>query len=318
MLGIGFLLAALAAGAAHYHPDSRAKLEEWGVYSTIDSIRTKLGIAQQTATPTLEEVTPVPPPAVASVIIESEPIAVQEVHHQADVPIEVVPKESPALTPQELVPVTVEATEIIPVEIVQIAQPDVAPIVEEAQAQQSSPSKEGTPETVLSELINELETTSPAPLAPSVDFQALLNAQAEQLEALKNKLQDYFQESSQAIDDRTKIHENAYHEALALRERLYRREVEEKLAQLQAQLKEQYEVERQADRNEAKAQMLQQVEQRRAELQREMEEALKVATDKAEAHYSVLLAEEINVLFIFLFSIFSNGLFPIFSFIIVY
>lgn len=293
IFGIGFLLAAIAAGAAHYYPDSRAKLEELGVYSTIDSIKSKLGMDSQSPH-TPAESTPsevVPPPAVP-ITLENEPIVVQQVHQQADVPVEVVPKvESHTLTPQEYVPITVEATEIIPVEIIQIAQPDVAPLVEEAQqVQEATP--EGTPETVLSELISELEV--PAPPTPVVDFQALLNAQAEQLEALKNKLQDYFHESSQASDDRAKIHESAYQEALVIRERIYKREVEDKLAQLQAQLKEQYEAARQADRNEARALMLQQVEQRSKELQAEMQHALKAATDRTEAHYSVMLADEIN------------------------
>jgi hypothetical protein len=289
-------------------------LEHWGVFSTRDFIRTNFGLGPFAQSPTAAVRHPheVPPAregeAVHAESLAIEPVPAVVVEITTD-PVLATPTNQSSL-PVELVPQTPipsdsgiphKVSEIIPMEVIEIVQ-QTEPASAEDTPPESSPL---SAEEVLTELLNEIsENTPPVSLeshpsslslqSPQIDLHALLNAQAEQLAALREKLQQYYTESNQALDYKAKAHETAYREALELRERVYRKELEEKLSQLTAELQASFDRLRLSDRSEVQLAYQQQFEQQKAESERKMEEALKVAVENVEAQYTARLAEEIN------------------------
>eukprot|EP00026_Physarum_polycephalum_P003697 Phypoly_transcript_03711.p1 GENE.Phypoly_transcript_03711~~Phypoly_transcript_03711.p1 ORF type:complete len:689 (+),score=139.23 Phypoly_transcript_03711:267-2333(+) len=286
-------------------------LEHWGVFSTRDFVRAHFGLLPESPTAAIrhhplhqdsEGRTERHDPASAPVPILTPPLDI------ATDPVHVTNPPVGASVPNDIVPgvespVPSEVVEIVPVEIIEIVQQEDTP-------SPTTDTPPTSPEQVLAELMNEisqfsdktsqttpLEPRSPSlslPSQPSIDFHALLTAQAEQLEALREKLQQYYTESNQNLDYKAKAHETAYREALELRERVYRKELEEKLSQLQADLQAKFDQIRLHDRNLVQSNFQQLYEQQKIESERKMEEALKVAVENVEAQYKVRLAEEIN------------------------
>jgi hypothetical protein len=184
-------------------------LEHWGVFSTRDFVRTQFGLGPVPEPPTAAIRHPPlhdphigvstnrdPIPAV-SVDIATDPVLVNPTN-QSSLPVEIVPMNSDIPT---------EVSDIIPLEIIEIVQQDPAELTQDKPLYSPPTSAE----QVLTELFNEISEATPhiptiqsppisLPPQPSIDFHTLLNAQAEQLEALREKLQQYYTESNQELD----------------------------------------------------------------------------------------------------------------------